>query len=230
MRSLSRLGWAKCARSTVVPGVLFVSLSALALSCTKGNSGSEQASVSRQEALTAPASAPLTLSAPHQLSATAPVLEAADSVGIGPQAVIAGTTVALGTGPQGVNAGPQVIMNGTWSRGGVNLGPLLQLNGALHASTVTADPTAVVRVSDANPVFDPVSTLSWGVTFPATLSTGSHTLNGQSTSVVPGGYGSLSVDAGGTITLHSGIYYLTNLTVASGATVSLDQANGPVIV
>ncbi len=229
MRSLFRPGWAERAQSCAIPRVLFVSLSALAFGCANGSGGTEQTSVSRQ-AVTAPVSATLTLSAPHQLSATAPVLEAADSIGIGPQAIITGTTVALGTGPQGVNAGPQVIMNDTWSRGGVNLGPLLQLNGTLHASTVTADPTAVVTASDRNPVFDPVSTLSWGVTFPATLSTGNHTLNGQSSSLAPGGYSSLSVDAGGTVTLHSGTYYLTNLTVASGATVSLDQANGPVIV
>ncbi len=212
-------------------GVFCVSLATWVFSCSRAESGDEQVGVSRQEALTAPVSATITLSAPHLLAPTLPVLDAADSVVIGPEATISGTTVAMGSGPGGVNAGPEVVMNDTWSRGGVNLGPLLQLAGTLHASIVTADPTAVVGAFDKNPLFDPPSTLSWNVTFPSGAPGASvHSLNGQTSSVAPGSYSSIAVDAGGAVTLQAGSYFLTNLTVSAGASVSLDQANGPVVV
>jgi hypothetical protein len=211
-------------------GALWVSLVTLLFGCSTEHGDAEQVGASRQEALTAPFSATITLSAPHSVAPTAPVIEAANSVAIGPQASIAGTTVALGTGPQGVNAGPQALLNDTWSRGGVNFGPQLHLTGTLHARIATVDPSAIVDAFDRTPVFDPVSTLSWQVTFPATLGAGVHTLNGQAASLAPGGYTSLAVDSGGTVTLRSGTYYFTSLTVSAGAHVNLDQTDGAVIV
>jgi len=225
LRAHRRLGLARLAQAA-----LGVSLSALLLGCSSGGSGPEQVGVARQEALSAPFSTTIVLSAPLALTPTAPVLEAAGSIVIGSIATISGSTVAMGTGPGGVNAGPQAVLNDTWSRGGVNLGPQLHLTGTLHASTVTADPTAVVGTYDRTPVFDPVSTVSWNVAFPSPLSAAVHVLNGQSKALVPGGYSNLSVDAGGTVTLASGTYFLSSLTITAGSTVKLNQANGPVIV
>ncbi len=203
-------------------------LAAGLLSCSSGEL--ESGVVASRQAVVIPASATLTLSAPHSLDPTAPLLEAQNSVIIGPLATVSGATVALGTGPQGINAAPLVTMADAWSRGGVNLGPLLQLTGTLHAGTVVADPTATVTTSDRSPIFDPLSTASWNVTFPSVLSAGIHASSGQTASVSPGGYSSLVVDAGANVTLHSGTYFFTNLTVSSGANVQLDQSGGPIVI
>jgi hypothetical protein len=104
MRALSMLRRVKVAKT--LHGILWVSVAWLPFGCSKESSDTERLDVARQEALTAPLSASITLAAPHLLAPTAPLIEAANSVAIGPQAAIAGTTVALGTGPQGVNAGP----------------------------------------------------------------------------------------------------------------------------
>jgi hypothetical protein len=171
----------------------------------------------------------ITLSAPTSLSPIGPVLEAENSLIVDVAAdVVAGTVVVMGTGGLQVQNNA-VLNNDAWSVGVALLQNQVDIKGTLHATQVIKGLFDVVGATDNTPAFDPPATLSWTVTPP---SPGSNvTVNiGQSQSLMPGSYGTVTVNSLGSLTLSTGTYYLANLNLLPQTTVYLNQANGPVII
>lgn len=54
--------------------------------------------------------------------------------------------------------------------------------------------------------------------------------NGTNRTLAAGRYGATQVSAGGTLSLSAGTYYMTSLTVASGATLALNETAGAVVI
>jgi len=204
-----------------------LALAVWAMGCSKGPG--PEATESRRQGLVGPL--PITLAAPMGVSPIAPAIEATNSVEVGSVAGITGTVVAMGAAAGGINAGPQVTMTGdAWSRGGVNFGPELTLTGTLHAAITTIDPSASVGALDGTPTFDPPSTLSWTVNFPAGSGATLHVTGGNAATIAPGLFQGITVDSNATLTMQAGTYYVTDLNAATGSTVTLDQRTGPIIV
>jgi hypothetical protein len=171
----------------------------------------------------------LTLATPNPLSPLAPVLTGSNSVSLDPGAsVVSGTVVAMGGG--GLDADANAALNDVWSRGNVQLDLGVHVGGTLHATKVSEGPNVVVAATDSTPPFDPPQTLSWNVIYPSGPTPQVDVALGQTQTIAPGLYGSVEVDANATLNLSSGTYYVTSLNVEPQATVSLNQASGPVII
>jgi hypothetical protein len=172
----------------------------------------------------------LTLATPNPLSPLAPVLTASNSVSLDPSAsVVSGTVVAMGGGglDADINAS---LSNDVWSRGNVQLDSGVQVGGTLHASNVSRGPNVVVAGTDPTPNFDPPQTLSWNVIYPSGPTPQIAVALGHTQTIAPGLYGSVEVDGNATLNVSSGTYYLASLNLESQGTVSINQANGPVII
>jgi hypothetical protein len=171
----------------------------------------------------------VTIATPNGVSPTAPVLIGSSSVRVGARAeIVSGVTAAMGTG--GLQAEPDAILNETWSRGTAVLRDRVRIRGTLHARTRTLGNSVTVPTWDSRPAFDPVSTLSWEVKWPAE-SAGNFTLNsGQAGGLAAGRHGHVTLNSQTTLNLESGTYYFTSFTVQTGAVVNVHAANGPVVV
>jgi hypothetical protein len=136
----------------------------------------------------------------------------------------------MGASGGGVHAEPDGLLNDTWSRGTADLRDRVHVRGILHAQTRTVGSNVVIDGSDTTPPFDPPSTLSWTVTYPAGTGPDLILNPDEVKSGTPGLYGSMTVNSRATLTLAAGTYYLTNLDVEPQATIRLDQAKGPVVI
>jgi hypothetical protein len=208
-------------------GCSLVAMPALS-GCTGGNEGGPATLGQTASSLSAPVT--ITLSVPNSLSPTGPVLLGSKSVALDPNSrVVSGTTVAMGSG--GLTAQPGALLQDGWSRARATLQSHATVHGTLFASQVDVNGTGVtIAATDPNPTFDPVSTLSWTVQYPAGTAS-NVTLNpGDAQSIPPGLYGSVQLHPQSTLTLSTGTYYLTDLEINPQVTVNLEQAAGPVIV
>jgi hypothetical protein len=197
------------------------------LACSTGNLSSQEHSAAEHEPLNTPVT--ITLTSPNPVSPIAPVLEGSNSVeASGGSNVISGMVVAMGSG--GVETDANALINETWSRGTANIGLGSQVRGTLHASSVKKASNAVIASTDTTPRFDPVSTLSWTVTYPSGSKSDVDVNFGHTQTISPGLYGTVEVDASATLNLSSGTYYLTTLNLEGQGTIRLNQANGPVII
>jgi hypothetical protein len=212
--------------------VFWMSLLCWALGCTGGAQPSgDQPISSQREDLTGPVT--ITLSAPNPLAPIDPVLLASNEVRLGSAAnVVSGTTVGMGSGGvEALNAGSSAVLNETWSRAFATIGSSVQIRGTLHASQSLLGPLATATAFDKTPRFDPPSTLSWTVQYPAGTASNVTLAAGTTKTLAPGLYGTVTVNDRANLTLSAGTYYLTGLKlVTAQSAVTLNQANGPIIV
>jgi hypothetical protein len=199
----------------------------LALGCSEDASSPLESVGSDRQVLTFPVT--VTLNSPSPVAPTAPVIVGSTSVQFRPRSeVVTGITVSMG--PGGITSEPDALMNETWSRGTAALNQRVVVRGTLHARTRTMQEGALVTAWDQNPAFDPVSSLSWQVSYPSGTALPITLNSGQSAAPEPGKLGVVTLNSGATLTLKTGTYYLTSLTLNTSSTLKLDQARGPVIV
>ncbi len=196
---------------------------ALSFGCSES---SETTAVERQ-VLTFPVR--ITLATPSRVPPTEPALLGSNSVSLGARAeIVSGQVVAMGSG--GLQTQPDAVLNEVWSRGTAALRDRVRLRGTLHARSRTLGSGVVVPTWDANPAFDPVSTLVWDVSYPSGPAPNLTLNSGQLGSITPGRHGTVRLNSAATLTLETGTYYLTGLIVESNAVIRLDQTQGPVVV
>src|SRR5215471_11662974 len=194
--------------------------------------GNESIGATQVEGLTG-APITITLATPNPVSPLAPVLQASNSIFLGPGAnIVSGMVVAMSATGGTLHAEPDALLNETWSRGAVELRDRDQVRGILHTKfPPPADAGLTPGGTDTTPHFDPASTLTWNVVYPSTTpGPDVNAWQSLSLSADPGQYGTLNASSQGTITLRSGTYYVNNLTVESAGLIRLDQAAGPVII
>jgi hypothetical protein len=118
-----------------------------------------------------------------------------------------------------------------WSRSPVRVEAGARVSGVVHASSVFVDPRAFVGGRDSAPMLDPPLVTQVVVEFPPSHAAPTLTVDKRrSRDLAPGRFANVDVRGGGSLTLHSGAYYLERLSVADGATVVLAASNGPVHV
>jgi len=142
--------------------------------------------------------------------------------------IVSGTVVAMGSG--GLNTQPGALLNDAWSQGKATLADRTNVRGTLYASSVSSGTDVTIKARNANPVFNPPSTLTWTVQYPS--GTGSNiTVNaGKSETLAPGLYGSIDLSSQASLTLSTGTYYLSGLTMNAQSSVYLKQQSGPIII
>jgi hypothetical protein len=201
----------------------------LALGCSHGRE--ESASLQLAAVTHPPVTTTLMLSAPNPLSPTAPVLEASNSVTLGPGANVTGTVVSLGGGSVGLKAQPSSTVTGdVWSRALAILRPSVQVGGILHASQTVLGPNVVLGGTDSAPPFDPVSTLTWTVTYPPGTASDVTLQEDVTQALAPGVYGTVTTKHNANLQLSAGTYYVAGLDLGRSSTLTLDPGNGPVII
>ena len=153
---------------------------------------------------------------------------------------MSGQVIALGASGGGITTQPDAVLNETWSRGLADLGDRTRVRGVLHAATikygsqVKGSDGVNPPTRDTNPAFEPQNSLTWTVTYP-TSGTGEPVTaqpppNPPLPPLTPGQYGDVTVNSQASLTIKSGTYYLRSLKFESGSTITLDQANGPIIL
>ena len=210
--------------------VLLLWLVAALLAGCSQNAG-ENTSVTRHLLTTFPVT--ITIATPNPVLPLAPVVSGSNSLSLGGGAeIVTGVAVSMGSG--GLLTQPGALLNETWSRGTAGLNDRVQVRGTLHARTRSngggSGSGVVVTTWDQNPALDPVQTLSWQVSYPSGPADDVLLNANQSRSLDPGKYGNVVLNSGSTLTLHTGIYYLTTFSVQSASIIKLDQARGPIIV
>lgn len=190
--------------------------------------GQESVATTQQ---TLPGTLSITLSAPHGVSPTAPVIECSSSLALASRTSVTGTVVALGSSSPSFSAAHDVGVTGdAWSRSLASLASAVQITGTLHASQVQTAAGDSIGSTDAAPVIDPTSNLTWSIAYPTGTGSDVALSGGATQSLSPGLYGTVSTAAGANLQLSAGTYYLTGLQLARGSTVTLDPGNGAVIV
>lgn len=214
-------------------GLQLVLWSPMLISC-----GGRLQTDSTAESKSAITSATFTLTAPKGMSVLAPALEAASSLSLRPFAKVmpSAPVVAMGSSASTV-AEPDVQFNDLWSRGPVTLKERAVVLGIVHAKYLTLQNlTLPASKKDSAPVIDPVSSLSWTVTYPTATPTAVVLNAPEKKRIEPGVYDSITLNSpqGGEpapeLTFTSGTYYVGTLILQSGGKVWLDQAKGPVII
>lgn len=181
--------------------------------------------------------ATFTLTAPKGMSVLTPAVESATSLKLGAFAKVMPTAPVVVMGASGTTtAEPDIQLNDVWSRGPVTLKDRDKILGILHAKTLTPTNFLPAAQRDTNPVFDPVSTLTWTVTYPSTTPIDVNIDPPNKRSIDPGVYGLVTLNPvrlggqGAELTLKTGTYYIGTLTLDSYSKVWLDQTKGPVII
>jgi hypothetical protein len=205
--------------------IMLFACAAVLTACSGG--GDRDSDALRRQTLTIPIR--VTLTTPSTVAPLTPAVVGSSSLRLGANAEItSGLAVAMGSG--GVAAEPDAILNETWSRGTATLRDRVRLRGTLHAKTRLLGNGVVVPTWDQNPPFDPAQTLAWTVTYP-TGTESNFTLNsGEIGSIIPGKWATVTLNSSTVLMLTAGTYYLKDLVVQSGATIKLDQTNGPIII
>ena len=126
--------------------------------------------------------------------------------------------------------GADVTVGSLLSNGKVTLGEGVTVNGPLTTGGTLVVPTTAVlkgrvttntHISGVEP---PLATVKFTAE-PAVDVSG-----GSTRKLAPGRYGETRVEAGGTLSLAAGTYYLTSLSIFAGATLDLDETAGAVVV
>lgn len=180
-----------------------------------------------------------TLTTPKGVPVLAPALESATSLTFGAFSQVSPTAAVVAMGSSGsTTTQPDVKLNDIWSRGPTTLGDRTMVLGWIHTPSlnplngVTFDPTK----KDLTPVFDPVNTLSWSITYPNTTPVPVTVDPPNKVTIDPGVFSTIQLNPvtlggqGAELTLKSGTYYIGTLTLDSYSKVWLDQAKGPVIL
>jgi hypothetical protein len=172
----------------------------------------------------------VTLATPSPVSPTVPVVNGSNSVSLGARAeIVNGMTVSMGNG--GLLTQPDALLNETWSRGTAALNDRVRVRGTLHARTRTNGANVSVTTWDQNPAFEPRQELSWKVSYPTGPANNVVLNAGEELELAPGKHGAVTVNSQGRLTLRSGTYYLTSLSLQSATSTTLIQhSRGPVII
>ena len=218
------------ANPNVLSRLILVLVPALLLAligCSDANTPKSEATGVSQDVLTFPLT--VTIATPNSVPPTKPVVIGSSLVQLGARAqVVNGVTVSMGT--SGLTTEPDAILKDTWSRGTALLRDRTKVQGTLHAKTRTLSTGVTITTSDLNPAFDPASTLSWKVNYPSGTAANVTLDNGEAEPLAPGRWGIVTTNSGSTLTLRTGVYYLTSLSAQSASVIKLDQARGPVII
>jgi len=129
------------------------------------------------------------------------------------------------------NVGADAQVGDVWSRAPVVLRDRCRVTGSVRSmSTVTRQTATVVTGTVIENGFIQVPNLNLSVTFPGT-NQGNKTVapNGQLT-LAPGAYADVIVNAGATLFLSGGTYFMNNLTVEPGAKLSCTSQTTQVTV
>lgn len=125
---------------------------------------------------------------------------------------------------------PDATVGSLFSNGKVTLGDDVTVNGPLTAGgtlavPITAKLNGKVTTNTAVPKVAPTLATVKFSPEPAVQAP-----SGSTRALAPGRYGEVQVEPGGALALRSGTYYMTSLSVPSGATLELDEKDGAVVV
>jgi hypothetical protein len=177
---------------------------------------------------------------PLPFRATQAVLSANGALVLGPRTTV--RTRAVGEKEVGFGAIANLGEENTLVGADASVGALISdskvttladgvtVNGALTAAGALVVPaTAVLKGHVTTNTHTPaVSPPLATVTFTAEPAV--NVVGGSTRALAPGRYGETRVEAGATLSLTAGTYYLTSLAVAPGATLALDEKAGAVVV
>jgi hypothetical protein len=102
--------------------------------------------------------------------------------------------------------------------------------GVVRARALTLDPGASVASHEPGAELTPLVTHSWVVSPPAAVGPAIELEPDQSASRDPGAYGAVAVKSRAKLTLKSGTYFLSSLSIEPDAELRLEQGNGPVFL
>jgi len=212
-------------------GAIGLVLGASTLSCSHAANGGESLGDS-QQALKFSAEVVIETTAGAPLTST--VLAAREGVTFGPGSVVDRAT--NGAGPVisslgKVRAEPEAKLVELFSKGAVDLGNRVHVYGAVHAAQVKQGKGVVIDGAlDQSPQLDPTISLRWNVEFPAGNAPYLKVEPRRTSSAAPGRYGEIRVAPRATLSLRSGIYYVSKLQLEPDSVVSLNQDAGPVVI
>lgn len=179
----------------------------------------------------------ITLNTPASVATQDVALDATNYIeidGLGGQVIrsnssLLSTIVSLGAGGVQIDAGGSA--GNVWAPVKAVLLPGATANGNVYSNAATLDPGSTVKGTVVgNPTINPLTTTSWSLTFPAATVSDVEVFGGTTASKAPGRYGYVQVDAGATLKLTSGVYYVEGLTLLSLSTIQIDQTMGPVFI
>ncbi len=206
----------------------------LAVSCSHKSDGETTAAT--RQSVTQLLS--ITLSAPDHVAPTAPVLECADTLSLAARASVTGTVVALGSASPSFSAAHAVNVTGdVWSRSLATVASAVQIGtvAVLHAGQLQTSAGDSIGGTDATTHgIDPTSKAHRGPSpYPSGTASddvarqGRDDRRSRARTLRP----TVSTAAEGEhLQLSAGTYYLTGLQLARASTVTLDPADGAVIV
>ena len=159
-------------------------------------------------------------------------LVATTSLVLKPKAASLGGATAVSFGATTTTLSPSSIIEGDlWSQGPVDIFPNASVTGFVHSpSTVSVQPNASIGGIDSSPSFTPPKLISWNAVIPDVEGDPVVVAQSQSIAIPPGNYGAIRVAPGGMLRLSAGTYSASSLTTEPRATLSIDDADGPVVL
>jgi len=138
----------------------------------------------------------------------------------------------VNAGPTGTNVGADAQTGDLWSRAAVELRDRSTVTGNLKTmSTLTLRANAsVTGLTTQNGLLLQIPHLALSVTFPGT-NQGNKTVAPSGTlTLAPGAYADVTVNAGATLFVSTGTYFMNNLDIEPGAIISCTSGSGQVVV
>lgn len=182
-----------------------------------------------------PPADPYAIDLPNRMSPEMVTVLARHALNVGVDAQVRRGPRGLGrivnTNAQGTTSfGNNSHVGETWSACGVQVGDNAEVGGTVYT------PGMVMQGAGTNlsggveqvPVLPDSTTHTWTPNLPPR--TGGDKTIGGATTLAPGGYGNVSVGTAGVLRLGPGVYYIGDLTVASGGRIKIDDAAGPVTI
>ncbi len=175
----------------------------------------------------------VSLQTPNGLALGSVALDASQALKVGDRSKVVGTNLVpnaaiVNLGNTQTQLGVDSYVGDVWTSAPLFMQERAIINGVLRTtSTVNSQNGTQIRGGTQKlTTFSPSQYLQWNVTpFPTAPPT-----TDASGSVLPGRYGTLRVQPGSAVTLHSGVYTLDGLDLESSANMQLDQSAGPVVL
>jgi len=134
-------------------------------------------------------------------------------------------------GKASTTVGSNASLGGLFSNANVSLGAAAVVSGSLKTGGTLSNPSgAVIKGSVTTHTPIPIDRHVLATVSFTTGTTNVTVPSGTTRTLGAGRYGATQVNAGGTLSLSAGTYYMTSLAVASGATLDLNETDGAVVI
>ncbi len=160
----------------------------------------------------------------------APIV-AADSLVLSDRVNVANWATVVNVGTGMTDIGADAVTGTVLAQGNVSLRSRAAVFGSVRTNgTITRQTDVKIYGAQTNLSGTNLPKLEWNATFPAGMTTNVPLEPGQSRNLLPGAYGSVHVSANANLGLSAGTYYVDSLTIESGATLTVDDSAGPIIL